>query len=116
MNLGFILVVFGCVGTAVIIPMSLITGKYFDQLLQEKNLPKPNSIGILPFDIMNRTNRYVGYIIWNGPKKRRWDTYRQQIGDFSFRRYARGIDYFFIVIQAAGAFSLIFAAILGMLK
>jgi hypothetical protein len=116
MNFSILLQIIGIIGSASIIPMTFITGKHFDKLLGEKKLPKPLGTGIFPFDIMNRTNKYAGYIIWNGPKKRRWGTYRQQIGDFSFRQHARRIDYFLIFTQTVGAFSLIFAAILGMLK
>jgi hypothetical protein len=81
----------------ILIPGALITGRYFDKLLKTKKLPKPSSVGILPFSITNRTVIYMSYILWNGPRKRRWKTYRDQIGDFSFRAYARPIDYILVI-------------------
>lgn len=94
------------------IPSTFITGRYFDRLLESKNLPKPIGMGIMPFELMRRTNLYLGFIMWNGPRKRRWKTYREQIGDFNFRDHARPIDYFFIFTAMTGVVALILLLIL----
>lgn len=112
MTLNNILIDLVIISGFCVIPSSFITGRYFDRLLESKNLPKPIGMGILPFAIMRRTNLYTGYIIWNGPKKRQRKTYRDQIGDFSFRAHARLIDYLFILIEMIGAIALIWLLIL----
>lgn len=98
------------------IPLSFITGKYYDKLLSSKKIPTPLGMGIMPSAVMNRATLYVGYIMWNGPKKRLKKTYRDEIGDFIFRAYARPIDYLLIVLETLNALSLITMVIMGILK
>jgi len=67
----------------------LVTGRYFDRLLRERNIPYPQILSFLP-DGIRRGMRYSVYIIRRKPLKR--DIYRTKITNFDFRAHARRID------------------------
>lgn len=102
-------------------PLGYVTAKYYDRLLKEHNLPYPPIIiDFSPFAILRRANTYLVYILFNGPKitkpgKYR-DQYRNQIGDFSFRKNARFIDYIFVVCFLVSLISLALLVLFGALS
>lgn len=103
------------------IPFALITGRYFDKLLKQKGLPYPPVInGILLFEISGRSAQYMAYILIDGPKKTKpgkyRSQYRNQIGDFSFRRNARLIDFIFIYMQLVPMLIIVIGIILAFIK
>lgn len=78
-----------------IIPFAIITGKYYDKLLEAKKLSKPPNDYFSPFKVMNRVIHYMYYILWNDPKLSKSGKYRdrylEEVRDFKFRSYARPI-------------------------
>lgn len=92
-NILEIIAIIGCLS---IIPLSMITGRYFDKLLDAKKLPKPLGYGILPYGVMNRVIDYMYYILYNEVKITKSgkykDPYLEKIRDFNFRAHARPME------------------------
>lgn len=90
--IGGTLVAFELADILILYVISKKTGKKFDRLLQEHNIPYPISLNFFYSDKLNRANCYaILILLFKNPIGRdssRYRRYRKRFGDFYFRKHA----------------------------